>query len=79
MFIKQFKIQNASVLESAGIMDILNATVVAAGGGLQGVSALLAGSSENRSKELDDTAKQHYIQDNWLKLLFKSNLWVCEP
>ena len=54
----EFKIQNASVLESAGIMDILNATVVAAGGGLQGVSALLAGSSENRRKELDDTAKQ---------------------
>jgi len=57
-YIKQFKIQNASVLESAGIMDILNATVVAAGGGLAGVSALLAGSSENRRKELDDTAKQ---------------------
>ena len=57
-YIKQFKIQNASVLESAGIMDILNATMVAAGGGLQGVSALAQGSSENRRKELDDTAKQ---------------------
>ena len=57
-YIKQFKIQNASVLESAGIMDILNATVVAAGGGLAGVSALIEGSSENRRKELDDTAKQ---------------------
>ena len=57
-YIKQFKIQNASVLESAGIMDILNATIVAAGGGLAGVSALISGSSENRRKELDDTAKQ---------------------
>ena len=57
-YIQQFKIQNASVLESAGILDILNATVVAAGGGLQGVTALLEGSSENRRKELDDTAKQ---------------------
>lgn len=57
-YIKQFKIQNASVLESAGIMGILNATMVAAGGGLAGVSALISGSSENRRKELDDTAKQ---------------------
>ena len=57
-YIEQFKIQNASVLESAGIMDILNATMVAAGGGLQGVSALIEGSSENRRKELDDITKQ---------------------
>ena len=52
------KMLNSSTVSSEQKAIILNATMVAAGGGLAGVSALISGSSENRRKELDDTAKQ---------------------
>ena len=52
-YIEQFRIQNASVLEGAGILDILNvAGTSVAGGGLLAVTRLLQGSSKNRSEDL---------------------------
>jgi len=66
-YIEQFRLQNASLVESTGFLEIFQGILAGAGTGLGGVSAMVSASMKTRNEELNQISEDIDLLQEKLK------------